>query len=211
MSASKGNNTIVKDAIILFVITLIAGLLLACVNSLTAPVIAEKKAEETRKAYASVYTEAANFKDDKGEFKDIAETSKDLLAEEAGITNTTISQIYGAYDSSDKLIGYVFTASCSEGYGGDVPISLGIDLKGTITGLEVLSNSETDGYGANASKPEFKEQFKGINAPQISFVKDGSANGKDQINGVTGASKTSNAITKAVNACLYYATNGIKH
>ena len=210
MSASKEKNTIVKDALILFTITLIAGLLLAFVNKITDPVIKEKKAAETRKAYAAVYTEAANFKDDKGDFADVAETSKDLLTEQAGIDNTTISQVLGAYDSSDKLIGYVFTASCSEGYGGDVPVSLGIDLEGTITGLEVLSNSETDGYGANASKPEFKEQFKGLNAPQISFVKDGNANGKDQINGVSGASKTSNAITKAVNACLYYAKNCIQ-
>ena len=207
MSASK--NTIVKDAISLTVITLVAGLLLAFVNMLTAPVIAEQKAEETRKAYASVYTDAANFKDDKGEFASVEETSKALLEEQAGITNVTINQIFGAYDSSDNLIGYVFKATSSEGYGGDVPISLGIDLSGTITGLEVLGNSETEGFGANASKPEFKDQFKGMNAPEISFVKDGSANGTDQINGVSGASKTSSAVVKAVNSCLYYAKNCI--
>ncbi len=211
MSANREKNTIVKDAIALFVITLIAGLVLAFVNSITAPVIAEQKAAEKREAYSSVYADAANFKDDEGKFSDIAEISKDLLEEKADLTNVTISEVLGAYDSSDKLIGYVFTASCSEGYGGEVPVSLGIDLEGTITGLEVLSNSETQGFGANASKPEFKEQFKGINAPQISFVKDGSANGTDQINGVSGASKTSNAITKAVNACLYYANNCVNN
>lgn len=207
MSANKGKNTIIKDAIALFIITLISGALLSCVNNFTAPVIAEKKAAETREAYAKVYTDAANFKDDNGDFKDVAETSKDLLAEQAGLDNVSISQIYGAYDSGDQLIGYVFTATCSEGYGGEVPVSLGIALDGTITGLEVLSNSETEGFGANASKPEFKEQFKGIKADQITFSKDGSANGTDQINGVTGASKTSGAITKDVNACLYYFNN----
>ena len=207
MSATKGKNTIIKDAIALTVITLVAGLLLAFVNMITAPIIAEKKAAEIRKAYSAVYGNAANFKDDKGEFATVGETSKDIIEEQAGISNVTITQIYGAYDSSDNLIGYVFTASSSEGYGGDVPISLGIDLEGTITGLEVLSNSETDGYGANASKPEFKNQFKGLNAPEISFVKDGSANGTDQINGVSSASKTSKAIVNSVNACLYYANN----
>lgn len=209
MSATKGKNTIIKDAVVLLVITFIAGLLLALVNSITAPVIAEKKAEEKRKAYSSVFTDAANFKDEEGKFSDIAKTSKALLEEKADITNTTINEILGAYDSKDQLIGYVFTAACSEGYGGEVPISIGIDLNGTIMGLEVLSNSETEGYGANASKPEFKEQFKGLNAPEISYVKDGSANGEDQINGISGATKTTNAITKAVNACLYYVNNGI--
>ncbi len=207
MSASKGKNTIIKDAIALTVITLVAGLLLAFVNMLTAPVIAEQKAAEIRKAYSAVYEDAANFKDDKGEFATVGETSKVLLEEKAGISNVTITQIYGAYDSSDNLIGYVFTASSSEGYGGDVPISLGIDLEGTITGLEVLSNSETKGFGANASLPEFKNQFKGLSAPEISYVKDGNANGTDQINAVSGATKTTNAIVNTVNGCLYYVKN----
>ena len=210
MSTSKSKNTIIKDAMALFIITLVAGLVLAFVNMITAPVIAEQKAAETRKAYQAVYTEAANFLDKEGEFANVAETSAAVLAEKAGITNVSIQEVYGAYDSNDQLIGYVFKASSSEGYGGEVPISMGIDLSGTITGLEVLSNSETEGFGANASKPEFKEQFKGLNAPEISFVKDGSANGKDQINGISGASKTSTAITKAVNGCLYYANNMIE-
>lgn len=209
MSATKGKNTILKDAMVLLAITFIAGLLLALVNHFTAPVIAEKQAEEKRKAYSTVFADAANFKDEEGKFSDIEKTSKELLEEQAGLTNTTISELLGAYDSNNQLIGYVFTATCSEGYGGDVPISMGIALDGTITGLEVLSNSETEGYGANASKPEFKEQFTGLNAPKISYVKDGSANGKDQINGISGATKTTNAITKAVNGCLYYVNNCI--
>lgn len=39
---------------------------------------------------------------------------------------------------------------------------VGIDAeKGTITGIKVLSHSETPGLGARSTEPEWQAQFKG--------------------------------------------------
>ena len=64
MSEVKGKNTIVKDAIILFIITLIAGVALAFVHDITAEPIAKANAEAKAKAYQTVFADAASFEED---------------------------------------------------------------------------------------------------------------------------------------------------
>ncbi|MFQ6827505.1 MAG: hypothetical protein ACLRUZ_11755 [Faecalimonas sp.] len=38
----------------------------------------------------------------------------------------------------------------------------GLHWDGTVTGIELLSISETAGLGMNAQEPEFKEQFQDV-------------------------------------------------
>lgn len=48
-----------------------------------------------------------------------------------------------------------------EGYGGDINFSMGVSMDGTVTGVEMLSLSETAGLGMRAKDEEFKGQFAG--------------------------------------------------
>ena len=58
-------------------------------------------------------------------------------------------------------------------------MSVGITLDGTVTGIELLSISETAGLGMNAQEPEFKEQFQDVNTDHFEVVKgDGGKEGK---------------------------------
>ena len=76
---------------------------------------------------------------------------------------------------------------------------IGIDKDGAVTGVEFLSISETAGLGMNAQKETFRDQFKGKNS-EITVVK--TAPGDDEIQALTGATITSNAVTKSVNTAL---------
>ena len=99
------------------------------------------------------------------------------------------------YDEAGEELGYVFTTG-AKGYGGTVAVMVGMDLEGNITGVEILSHSETPGLGANATKPDFKERFIGKSG--ILTVNKSSNEGQD-VQAITAATITSTAVVNAVN------------
>jgi len=94
----------------------------------------------------------------------------------------------------------------SKGYGGDIPLTVGIQSDGTVSGYSVLSISETAGLGMKAKDdPNWGKQFAGKKADAFSVVKDGSGSGDDaKIDAISGATITSKAVTGAMNSCLAY-------
>ena len=204
---AKSKSSFLKNCVALLVITLVAGLALSAVNEITKEPIA--KAEETARleAYETVFPDA--------EF----ETPQDLDAlleggqaaiESVGLTGCTVSDILYANDANGERIGYVVAAVSPNGYGGDISVAVGIDAKtSTITGFSVLSNSETAGLGARCTEDEFVSQFAGKDATSIEYVKGGGAAG-NQIDAISGATVTTNAVTEAVNSALAVYGNVLK-
>lgn len=101
--------------------------------------------------------------------------------------------------SSGQIVGYVFTTS-SKGYNGDVKVMTGIDCDGNITGVEILEHSETPGLGSNAEKAEFREQYQ-QQVADFTVVKNSTAQA-GEIDAISGATITSNAVTDAVNQAV---------
>ena len=66
--------------------------------------------------------------------------------------------------------------------------------------------AETAGLGMNAQKPEWKAQYGGKNVDAFAVTKNG-ASADNEINAISGATITSNAVTGAVNAAVYFAKN----
>lgn len=204
---AKSKSSFLKNCVALIVITLVAGLALSAVNEITKEPIA--KAEETARleAYETVFPDA--------EF----ETPQDLDAlleggqaaiDSVGLTGCTVSDILYANDANGERIGYVVAAVSPNGYGGDISVAVGIDAKtSTITGFSVLSNSETAGLGARCTEDEFVSQFAGKDATSIEYVKGGGAAG-NQIDAISGATVTTNAVTEAVNSALAVYGNVLK-
>lgn len=192
-----------KDAMILFAITLIAGFCLGGVYQITKDPIA--KANEAAKiaAYQEVLPEAANF-DDTGMEEKIAASADELMNQ--GYGNVYIDSAAVALDASGANVGYVVSSTSKDGYGGEVKISVGIDSEGTVTGIAFLSLSETPGLGMNAQNDSFKGQFAGKNAEKLTVTKSGSA-GEEEIQAMSGATVTSEAVTNAVNAAIYFVRN----
>lgn len=195
-------NTIIRDAISLTIITVAAGALLGFVYDLTKQPIAQAEYEKKQKAYQAVFAEAAAFESD--EVLQKAALSKEIFAE--GVTGAYISEVLEAKNTQGECIGYVMSFASKEGYGGEITISMGVDLTGKITGLQVLSASETAGLGAKCKEDAFASQFAGIQSECVAYTKSGRTE-QNEIDAIGGATITTKAVTGAVNNALAFIYN----
>lgn len=192
-------NKIIKDALALTLITLVAGVALGGVYEITKDPIAKQEAQAKAEAYEQVFTDAAAFEE--VEIDDtLIQTIRDQLDQE-GYKAQSIEEVMRAEDQSGETLGYAFTVVTSEGYGGDIQFSMGVQNDGTLNGISILSIGETAGLGMNADTPAFKDQFVGKQVEKLQYTKNG-ATQDDEINAISGATVTTNAMTNGVNAGL---------
>lgn len=201
--ADKKSNTII-NTIILTVISVIAVALLAIVNQITAEPIAQAEVNQKAQVYKVVYSDCDSFSEIENAEQMIADS--DALLNEKGLGGCKIIDVLAANDATGKTEGYIVAASSNAGYGGEIQIAIGIK-DGKLTGFSSISNSETAGLGSKCSEPEFTEQFKGKSASLLTFTKSG-ASSETEIDAISGATITTNAVTQAVNAAiLFYQEN----
>lgn len=192
-------NKIIKDALALTLITLVAGVALGGVYEITKDPIAKQEAQAKAEAYEQVFTDAAAFEE--VEMDDtLTKTIRDQMDQE-GYKAQSIEEVMRAEDQSGETLGYAFTVVTSEGYGGDIRFSMGVQNDGTLNGISILSIGETAGLGMNADTPAFKDQFVGKQVEKLQYTKNG-ATQDDEINAISGATVTTNAMTNGVNAGL---------
>ncbi len=192
-------NKIIKDALALTLITLVVGVTLGGVYEITKDPIAKQEAQAKAEAYEQVFTDAAAF--EAVEMDDtLTKTIRDQLDQE-GYKAQSIEEVMRAEDQSGETLGYAFTVVTSEGYGGDIQFSMGVQNDGTLNGISILSIGETAGLGMNADTPAFKDQFVGKQVEKLQYTKNG-ATQDDEINAISGATVTTNAMTNGVNAGL---------
>lgn len=187
---------IIKNTLILMVITLVAGVLLGLVYDITKEPIAQAKERAKIEAYQTVMKKADTF--DAEVVLEAKEVAK--LFAQRKITGCKVDTVVAAKAESE-IIGYIFTVTTSEGYGGDIQILVGISKNGTVTGVEMLSIKETVGLGMNANTPEFKKQFAEKKTEFFVTTKSGAAS-DNEIDAISGATITSQAVTDAVNAAI---------
>lgn len=194
-------STILKDTMILLIITVVSGFILAAVNKVTAEPIAYARREEKDKAYRAMFTTANAFEENE-KLIEKCESSPEFLNSK-GYSGVKVDEVLISKENNETL-GYILNSTSSNGYGGDIQISLGIDKDGKIQGFEILSISETVGLGMKADEDEFKSQFIGKNVELIEYTKAG-ATEENQIDAISGATITTSAVTEAVNSALLYA------
>lgn len=199
---------IIKDTMMLTLITLIAGLCLGFVYEITKEPIAEAVEKAQNKAFLEVMPEAENFTETEG-FS--TEQAASVLAG-AGLDGAEISGCFTATDASGKEVGKVINVIASEGYGGDIGFSMGIKADGSIYGISILSINETAGLGMNAKTDnEWRSQFyQGTDTTYVVSKDATGADGETVIDALSGATITSRAVTKGVNAgvCYYNSIGG---
>ncbi len=195
---------IIKDALILFAITLIAGVLLGGVHEVTlGPIAAAQQAAATA-TYKEVYPDAASFEETEELTQAVADSAQALAGQDFG--SVSVDDAKAAMDGSGNVIGYLITSTSKDGYNGAIQISVGITAEGSITGVGFLSISETPGLGMKAEQPAFKGQFQGKEAQTFQVTKT-APTGDGQIQAISGATFTSKAVTGAVNAAVYFVQN----
>lgn len=190
------NNKILKNTLILTIITLIAGLALGFVYEITKDPIAQAQDAAKKEAWQAVFPEASL---DDFEQIDVDQKAADEAVKAMGV-NATIDEVCKVGED-----GYVITTTDKEGYGGDIQITVGITADGTVNGVSILSISETAGLGMRATDPSFYEQYQGKQAEKFYVSKDGGDG--EPIDALSGATITSRAMTGAVNAALGYFQN----
>ncbi len=187
-------SAMIKDALILFAITVVAGLLLGVVYDVTKEPIAQQKEKAKQEACADVFAAAAAFE---------TVTDAQGAAMSDAVNGVDIDEVMYAMDGDGNLAGYVITVTDHEGYGGDIQFSMGVTLDGTLNGISILSISETAGLGMKAAESSFYGQYENKKAEQFSYTKQGAAN-ENEIDAISGATITTNAIVNGVNAGLLY-------
>ena len=176
---------ILKPAFRLFVIAVVAAALLGGTYLLTKGPIEEHELAAQTAARQAVLPDAVEFR---SRFVEPTEGYE------------YINEVYEGFDASGELTGYTINMT-AKGYNPDIVLTLGVDYNGVITALNVGSNSESPGLGANAAKPAFYGQFAGKTAG-MSVTK--GVPGENEISAISGATITSEGITDAVNGALEY-------
>ena len=194
-------NSLVKDALILTLITLVAGVALGGVYEITKGPIAVAEAAAVAAAYREVFADASDF----NEVADFDAEAASAFVQGAGFADDDINACVQAVDSSGNPLGYVITVTSHAGYGGDITFSVGITNDGTVNGYSITSISETAGLGMKATEDKFKSQFNGIPAGVYEVTK--ATAGDNEIEAISGATITSRAMTYGVNAAIAYFNN----
>lgn len=188
-------NKILKNTLILTLITVIAGAALGMVYEITKAPIAAANEKAKQEACQQVFPEADEF-----ELVDVDIDKANEVIASLG-ANATVDEVYVAKMGGSE-VGYVVTTTDGDGYGGNIQMSVGIMKNGGVNGVSILSIKETAGLGMNAAEPSFLSQYAGKSAGIFYVTKDG-GNG-DPIDSITGATITTRAVTDGVNVALSY-------
>jgi len=198
----QNKSTILRDALALFVISLISILALSFVYEITKEPIAQQAMKKKLEAYQVVYQEASTLKED-AELMQLA-SEADLASLDATFKDATIDEVNQAFDANDNLIGYIVKVS-TKGYKDVISLVLGYSLDGTVKGLEIIAINDTAGLGDRVALPDFKDQFINKSVDKFVSTKTGAA-ADNEINAVSGATVSTDAVVNAVNAGIGFLT-----
>lgn len=195
---AKGRDVgeVLKEAGILFVITVIAGLLLGFVYELTREPIAEQERKAVQEACREVFEDASAF-------EAVEYVPSEGLQEQLAAEGVISGSAYRALDSDGNLLGYVVESISKRGYGGRLVLYAGVTLDGTFNGVSILEISETPGLGMRAEEV-LVPQVRDKKVYSFTYTKTGAA-ADNEIDAITNATVTTRAFTNAVNGALYMA------
>ena len=201
MAASKA---FMKDALILFAITLVSGICLGFVYDITKGPIEQATIAANNKTYQQVLSTASSFADMEGSEAAVADlNASGALASFGGVA---VESVLEGTDASGVVVGYVINSLSNDSYGGAVKVSVGLDADGVIAGVGIREINDTPGLGLKAKEPDFLNQYTGKQVDSLVVTKTG-ASADNEIDSISGATITSGAVTNAVNAALYYLHN----
>ena len=173
----KKENTVMYVLRLALTLLVIAGVMaaaLAGVNSITKPKIEQLTYEKTQAAVSAVL---------EGGGDEVEFPAMDM-----------VSKVYQGAN------GYAVEVTPS-GFDNTITMMVGVDNDSNVTGISIISHTETAGLGAvaaatTAAGEAFRAQFVGLNGT-VGVTKDGG-----QVEAITSATITSRAVCDGVNAAL---------
>lgn len=168
---------ILKIAVILFVVCGLAAGSLSFVNLATKDRIAAFAKEEKVAAFQRIFPNADSFTE-----RPPAEEGAEVTDWDAVAGGTTVGSVHILKPM---------------GYSGQIVLVFGEDAAGALTGVQVLSHTETPGLGAKITTETWTTQFKGKTRDQVALTKDGGS-----IDAIAAATISSRAVTRAVHDAM---------
>ena len=179
---------IIKLTVTLLLTCMVVAGLLGWVNSITKDKIAAITWEKTVAAMQKVIE------------SDAMELTDDMTAA-ATAQGGTLAAVYQA-QSGGQPVGYAINVEAS-GSQGTISMMVGIDMDGAVTGVSIVTNSETSGIGSKVMSNEpltngtrVLDQFIGKSAA------DGVLSVGSNVDAITGATVSTKGVTTGVNAAL---------
>jgi len=167
-------NTPVNIIVKMIALSALAAILLALTFAPTQAQLKVLQAEQEKEALKAVLPAAADF--------------EPVTGDQLDADGNPVVLYFRGVDSSGNVVGYAFRDT-QPGAQGLVEILGGVTADySTVTGMEVMSHSETPGLGAKIIEPAFKDQF--INLPVADLSLSSSGGKVDAISGATISSTT---------------------
>lgn len=173
-STKASAQSILRITGILVLITTVTAVLLAAINSFTAPVIDANAAKAKEEAIFSLFAEA--------------DTSANVSDEYHALFPDSVTALYAVYEG-DALLGYVADVA-SMGFADNIGMMIGVNASdNTVRGIRVMSISDTPGLGLNVAEEDYLNTFVGRGEASVADV-------------IAGATYSSNGIINGTNDVL---------
>ena len=178
--AKKKESTLINMVIVLFLITLAAGLSLGYVNDITLEPKAKARLAKKTKALELVLPEFDN-----NPIEQVRRFKSDKVKDSV--------EVYRAIKDS-ILVGMAITGTSEKGYSGIVKLMVGFEPDGKIRNITVLQQKETPGLGTKMKGEKFIQQYRGKdpNNFDLRVKKDGG-----EVDALAGATISTRAFSEA--------------
>jgi electron transport complex protein RnfG len=175
---------IIKDALMLFVITLVLVLVLSVAKVGTQSAIDKANLEAQKKAFNEVCPGFSTSED----------ITSDVIGASAGYDASTNGEepVLRCKNAEGELIGYIVQCT-SKGFGGPLNLIVGFDKDGNITGVRYANTpSETPGLGMKTTEMSYLDSWLNHNHSNV-----------NEVDTISGATVSSTAFKQAVSfACM---------
>ncbi len=178
-------NTVLKMFLNLVIIGSVSGVVLAVAFHYADPMIQANKEKELKEAIFVVLPDAKEYR---------------VLEKTVGLDKVVVYQGVGP---NNAPVGVAFKAD-GGGFQGNVGVMVGLELDYfKLRGIKILDQVETPGLGNRIAEPKFEDQFKGVEiAPRIEYIKNRKPEKPNQIQAITGATISSDAVVKNINNAI---------
>lgn len=172
-------SSIIKDTLMLFLITVVLVAILAFAKEGTKDAIAAANKAAEMKAFNEVcpgYASSENIKDD-------------VVGASAGYNASLNGEdaVLRCKNESGEMIGYIVKVT-SKGFGGPINLIVGFNKEGTITGVRYANiPQETPGLGMKTTESWFLDSWLNHNHSNV-----------DEVDTISGATTSSTAFKQAV-------------
>ena len=178
---------LIKMVVVLFVICTTSGVVLSYVNEAT---------EEPREYSYIKFVQEPSMKAVLSDYDNdpIKERIKLAVGEDEEGNPVEVVVFPAKKGGNTEAIAY---SAAAKGYHDLIEVMIGVNPDGTLTGISIMTHTETPGLGARIVEPEFTDQFAGLDLDTTKLAADGG-----KVDTLSGATFSTVGVIAAVSAAL---------